>query len=47
MSIPSRPVLELISQLLTASDSSVRARLIAVAVVDTIEGSACPSFVSW
>ena len=41
MSIPSRPVLELISQLLTASDSSVRARLIAVAVVDTIEGSAC------
>jgi hypothetical protein len=41
MSIPSRLAFELTNELLTASDSSVRARLIAVAVVNTIEGSAC------
>jgi transcriptional regulator with GAF, ATPase, and Fis domain len=41
MSISSRPTFELTNELLTASDSSVRARLIAVAVVDIIEGSAC------
>jgi transcriptional regulator with GAF, ATPase, and Fis domain len=41
MSIPSRPAFELMNDLLSTSDSSVRARLIAIAVVDTIEGSAC------
>jgi transcriptional regulator with GAF, ATPase, and Fis domain/multidrug resistance efflux pump len=41
MLIPSRPAFALTNELLTASDSSVRARLIAIAVVDTIEGSAC------
>ena len=40
MSIPRRPAFELTTELLAAPDSSVRARLIAVAVVDMIEGSA-------
>ncbi len=37
----SRPALELTNELLIASDSSVRARLIAVAVVESIADSAC------
>ena len=39
--MPSRPALELTNELLIASDSSVRARLIAVAVVESIADSAC------
>ncbi|HSY34447.1 MAG TPA: efflux RND transporter periplasmic adaptor subunit [Acidobacteriaceae bacterium] len=41
MSMPSRPALELTNELLTAADSSVRARLIALAVVELIADSAC------
>jgi RND family efflux transporter MFP subunit len=41
MSMPSRPVVELTNELLAAADSSVRARLIAVAVVESIADSAC------
>src|ERR1700735_2488036 len=41
MSMPSRPALELTNELLTATDSSVRARLIALAVVESIADSAC------
>ena len=36
-----RPALRLTNELLTATDSSVRARLIAVAVVESIPDSAC------
>jgi RND family efflux transporter MFP subunit len=41
MSMLSRPALELTNELLTATDSSVRARLIALAVVESIADSAC------
>jgi RND family efflux transporter MFP subunit len=37
----SRPALELTNELLTATDSSVRARLIAIAAVESIAHSAC------
>jgi len=39
--MPSRPALKLTNELLAATDSSVRARLIAVAVVELIADSAC------